>query len=66
MEKIDTDDGRPQIVVTYEYIDPTTGKRVFVSRAVDKEDYDKDPTLLTDEEQRMADEFRATMKENGL
>lgn len=66
MEQYDTDDGRPQIVVTFEYTDPETGKKVFVSRAVDKDTYDKDPGTLYDEASNMSEEFKETMREQGF
>lgn len=66
MEEFDTDDGRPQIVVTFEYTDPETGKKVFVSRAVDKDTYDNDPGALYTEADCMAQEFKKSMKENGF
>ncbi|ELO4690845.1 hypothetical protein OGV59_20610 [Citrobacter sp. CK187] len=66
MEQFDTDDGRPQIVVTFEYKDPETGKIVFVSRAVDKETYDNEPGALYAEADSMAQEFNETMKEQGF
>ncbi|HCT7897881.1 TPA: hypothetical protein OT849_001867 [Enterobacter cloacae] len=66
MEQFDTDDGRPQIVVTFEYTDPETGKKVFVSRAVDKGTYDNDPGSLYAEADSMAQEFKEAMKEQGF
>lgn len=66
MEQFDTDDGRAQIVVTFEYIDPETGKKVFVSRAVDKATYDNDSGALYTEAEIMAQEFKCRMQEEGL
>ena len=66
MEPFDTDDGRPQIVRTFEYTDPETGKKVFVSRAVDKATYDSDSGALYAEAEMMAQEFKYRMKEEGL
>ncbi|MFB5077448.1 hypothetical protein [Raoultella sp. C349492] len=66
MEQYDIDDGQPQIVVTIEYTDPTTGKKAFISRAVDKADYDSNKGILLDEVQSMAEEFNNTIDEAKL